>query len=119
MNKELEEAIKVLNSYINAIDTFGTIDYKCINNLYKPVKTILKALDNSISKEVIEKKIEELKNIKSEKDNELDKVSEEIQKQIGTETDLDSAYQYYDETYDERQELIYQINILQKLLEGK
>lgn len=41
MNKEVEEAKEVLKSYRNAIDTFGTIDYKCINNLYKPSQILL------------------------------------------------------------------------------
>ncbi len=68
---ELEETKKVLEAYINAIDTFGTIDYKCINNLYNPVKTVLQALENSIPKEVIEKKIEVLEKLQNEfKDNE-------------------------------------------------
>lgn len=42
----LKEAIKTLNAYINAIDTFGTIDPRCCNNLYEPAKTILQELDN-------------------------------------------------------------------------
>ena len=37
----MEENIKGLESFIYAIETFGTIDYKCINNLYEPVKFIL------------------------------------------------------------------------------
>lgn len=41
----MEEDIKILKSYIKAIDTFGTIDYKCINNLYNPVKNILNELE--------------------------------------------------------------------------
>ena len=42
LNKEeIEKAKEVANSYIKAIDTFGTIDYKCINNLYTPIKTFL------------------------------------------------------------------------------
>ena len=42
---ELEEAVKNLNNYIFAIDNFGTIDPKCCNNLYEPVKVVLKELD--------------------------------------------------------------------------
>ena len=41
LNEEEIESIKALKSYINAIETFGTIDYKCINNLYEPTKTVL------------------------------------------------------------------------------
>jgi len=40
-----KEAIEQLKSYINAIDTFGTIDPKCCNNLYKPVKTVLQLIE--------------------------------------------------------------------------
>lgn len=42
---EIEEAVKNLNNYIFAIDNFGTIDPKCCNNLYEPVKAVLKELD--------------------------------------------------------------------------
>ena len=42
---ELEEAVKNINDYIFAIDNFGTIDPKCCNNLYEPVKVVLKELD--------------------------------------------------------------------------
>lgn len=41
LSEEEKQAIKTFKSYINAIDTFGTIDYKCINNLYEPVKIVL------------------------------------------------------------------------------
>ena len=44
---ELEEAIKVLNNYIKAIDTYGTIDYKYIDNLYIPIETVLQALEDT------------------------------------------------------------------------
>ena len=43
--EETEKAKKVANSYIKAIDTFGTIDYKCINNLYTPTKTLLQYIE--------------------------------------------------------------------------
>lgn len=52
---KLEEAKEALNAYINAIDTFGTIDPRCCNNLYEPAKTILQELDN------LQKENEELK----------------------------------------------------------
>lgn len=45
-----EEAIKNLEAYINAIDTFGTIDYKCINNLYEPIKEALKFMQEKDEK---------------------------------------------------------------------
>ena len=54
MSEEEKKAIELFNSYINAIDTFGTIDYKCINNLYEPAKTILNLVKKQ--QEEIEKK---------------------------------------------------------------
>lgn len=54
MTEEEKKAIELFNSYINAIDTFGTIDYKCINNLYEPAKTILNLVKKQ--QEEIEKK---------------------------------------------------------------
>ena len=43
--EEIEKAKETSNSYIRAIDTFGTIDYKCINNLYTPIKTLLQYIE--------------------------------------------------------------------------
>lgn len=39
--KSEEEIIKNIKSFINAIETYGTIDYKCIPNLYEPVVGLL------------------------------------------------------------------------------
>ena len=41
MSEEEKKAIEVFNSYIYAIDTFGTIDYECCNKLYGPAKIVL------------------------------------------------------------------------------
>lgn len=108
-NKELEEAIKVLNAFINAIDTYGTIDYKCINNLYKPMQTVLTALEeyekqldldyvdkNYIPKHIIEEKIKELQNIRETKSD---------------------NYMGYKVESREQQDIDKQIIILQELLE--
>lgn len=57
-----EADIEILKSYINAIDTFGTIDYKCINNLYEPVKNVLNELDKK--DKVINKSIEQIEYIR-------------------------------------------------------
>ena len=43
-----EKSVKNLNNYIFAIDNFGTIDPKCCNNLYEPVKVVLKELEDII-----------------------------------------------------------------------
>lgn len=51
LSEEEKTAIELLNSYINAIDTFGTIDPKCCNNLYKPTKTVLDIIEN-LQKEI-------------------------------------------------------------------
>lgn len=75
--------------------------------------------ENYIPKQVVNLKIANLKKQIEEKDKILDEVNSVIKKQQGTETDLDAAYQYYDETYDEKQKLNYQVNILEKLLEGE
>lgn len=61
MNKELEEAIKILKplaigDFITWFNTEGVV------NVEIAVETVIQALENSIPKEVIEKKIEELKN---------------------------------------------------------
>ena len=42
---DIEKAKKTCKAYINAIDTFGTIDYKCINNLYEPIDAVLSELE--------------------------------------------------------------------------
>jgi hypothetical protein len=39
--KSKEEIIKNIKSFINAIEIYGTIDYKCIPNLYEPVVGLL------------------------------------------------------------------------------
>lgn len=52
MNKELEEAIKICNDFVEENKTRKII-------LHKAIETVLKALENSIPKEVIEKKIKE------------------------------------------------------------
>jgi len=49
-----EEAMKVFYNYINAIDTYGTIDEKCCNNLYKPAKILLNLIKKQ--QEELEKK---------------------------------------------------------------
>lgn len=93
MNKELEEAIKKLDYYktiLIVVDETGTP-----NDLAQAIEIVLKALDNSISKEVIEKKIEE-----------LDKLIIETQKELGS---ASKEYTIY----------VYQKQVLQELLEGK
>lgn len=42
---DIRKSKETCKAYINAIDTFGTIDYKCINNLYEPIKTVLSELE--------------------------------------------------------------------------
>ena len=42
---DIEKAKRTCKAYINAIDTFGTIDYKCINNLYEPIDAVLSELE--------------------------------------------------------------------------
>lgn len=66
---EIEEAVKNLNNYIFAIDNFGTIDPKCCNNLYEPVKVVLKELDKK-DKE-IERKTEHAKYFSKERNKKI------------------------------------------------
>lgn len=54
---DIEKAKKICKAYINAIDTFGTIDYKCINNLYEPIEVVLSELEQK------DKEIEQLKSM--------------------------------------------------------
>ena len=56
---DIEKAKGTCKAYINAIDTFGTIDYKCINNLYEPIDAVLSEL---------EKKDEYIKMLTDERD---------------------------------------------------
>lgn len=42
---DIEKAKETCKAYISAIDTFGTIDYKCINNLYEPIDAVLSELE--------------------------------------------------------------------------
>lgn len=57
MNKELEESINRLKLNKKYVGIFGN---SCIVNI-KDLETVLNYIENSISKEVIEKKIEEVK----------------------------------------------------------
>ena len=52
---DIEKAKETCKAYINAIDTFGTINYKCINNLYEPIDAVLSELEKK------DKEIEKLK----------------------------------------------------------
>ena len=52
---DIEKAKETCKAYINAIDTFGTIDYKCINNLYEPIDAVLSELEKKDT-EIIEAK---------------------------------------------------------------
>ena len=57
---DIEKAKEICKAYINAIDTFGTIDYKCINNLYEPIEVVLSELEkkdkviNEMAKQLVE-----------------------------------------------------------------
>ena len=57
---DIEKAKEICKAYINAIDTFGTINYKCINNLYEPIEAVLSELEkkeaiiNLMAKQLVE-----------------------------------------------------------------
>lgn len=64
MNKELEEAKERLNNFKTIKILYGNtyaMHLEQLEQLQNDIELALKALDNSISKEVIEKKIEENK----------------------------------------------------------
>ena len=74
--KEIENAKESANSYIRAIDTFGIIDYKCINNLYTPIQIFLQYIEeleadnyeaNNIINEYIEERQKLINKLKKEK----------------------------------------------------
>lgn len=63
MNKELEEAISICNAIKKNIKCESTFDLNILKlnrNNELALETVLNYIDNSISKEVIEEKIEEL-----------------------------------------------------------
>ncbi len=83
----MEEDVKVLEDYLNAIDTFGTIDYKCINNLYNPIQNILfdyrqklKALDKS--EELIKQLGNELEKLQKENKELLDEKGKDSERYL-------------------------------------
>lgn len=55
MNKELEEAIKICNDFIEENKSRKII-------LHKSIETVLKALENSVPKDIIKEKLEKLNN---------------------------------------------------------
>ena len=52
-----EEAIEKVEILLNALETFGTIDTKCIPNIYEPIRILLESyqLDESIIDKMSEK----------------------------------------------------------------
>jgi len=55
MNKELEEAIKILRHYAD-----GIASYDRNNRTFGAIETVLQALENSISKQVVKEKVAEV-----------------------------------------------------------
>ena len=93
--EEIEKAKETSNSYIRAIDTFGTIDYKCINNLYTPIKTFLQYIDQlelevRATEKVHEYDVKMIDEVKGEavklykKIDKLNKIIDEMAKYIAT-----------------------------------
>lgn len=123
MEKELED-IKQINHMLENIDDVLELedDSEIIETYLKQkhaLETALNYIENSIATSVVEEKIDKLEKQKQEKEKILEEVNNVIQKQQSTESELDGAYQYYDETYDEKEKIIYQLQILQELLQEK
>lgn len=70
MNKEIEESIKILNS-IKEEDFAWYIDKNITEERIKAIKTISNYIENSISKEKIEEKLEKMQ---SQYKEELEKI---------------------------------------------
>lgn len=128
LSEEEKTAIEMLNSYINAIDTFGTIDPKCCNNLYKPTKTVLDIIEN-LQKEIdnwkfTAKYVEEnyISKDKIKKDLETcEKVYEREMKPYQREYGLDVTYlskKEKEKLINTRNCLITQMETYKQLLEG-
>ena len=89
MTEEEKKAIAIFKSYINAIETFGTIDYKCINNLYEPAITLLNLItklrqENEELTTALSKQSKDIGNYLVElqqKDKQIDLMAEFINKQ--------------------------------------
>ena len=64
MSEEEKEAIKIFNNYINAIETFGTIDPKCCNNLYESAIALLNLIQKQQAE--LEKKDKMINNMAHE-----------------------------------------------------
>ena len=85
---DIEKAKGTCKAYINAIDTFGTIDYKCINNLYEPIDAVLSELEKKDKRlnrqfkllQKRDKEIEELKADNSHQWEERCKLTFELEK---------------------------------------
>lgn len=81
MNKELEEAVsrlKIIHDYKKQVYNMDKMEVEIISEFpdkdKKAIKTVLNYIDNSISKEVIEKKLNEIEDM-------IDKISKgELQK---------------------------------------
>lgn len=106
MNKKLEEDKKQINKMlVNIYDGLEFEDDEEIRELYlkqeHALKTALNCIDNSISTEVIKKKIEELKPITDKYDK---------QRENDEETDL---------SYEEASRYAAKLEVLQELLEEK
>lgn len=88
MTEEEKKAIAIFKSYINAIETFGTIDYKCINNLYEPAITLLNLItklrqENEELTTALSKQSKDIGNYLVElqqKDKQIDLMGETIRK---------------------------------------
>ena len=111
MNKEVEEAIEE----IEAIENFGTSG---IVPRWKPINILVNHAKNSIPKEKIEKKIEEIEKRINYLRTEITKTIKENET-VGTETETDINEQYIYNMEIELERLEYEENILKELLEEK
>lgn len=101
MNKELEKNITFLKDMVKEYKTFGDLhnpEFEDTEKIYRVLETALNYIKNSIPKQLIEDKIEELKEERKEKWD---------------------YYMGYKVQSREQQDIDKKIEILEELLEGK
>ncbi len=110
---KLEEAKKKLDYHKNII---ASLDEK--SELFEAIKTVLQALDNSISKDKVKEKIEKIDLKINNFKIEINKTLREIE-EVETETEIDINEQYICNMEIEFEELEITKRILEELLEDK
>lgn len=118
MNKELEEAISICNAIKKNIKCDSTFDLNILKlnrNNELALETALKHIENSISKEVIEEKIEKYK---QQLKNNTKRI---VQLQVLEQNDVlqQSEWEELNALFGDVEKIRGKLEVLQELLEGK